>query len=124
MKNLTTFLCSLAFAFSGVCLAVHETQVSLPSPVMSADANPILDISHLQIPKDLQLDQSKNDTVFIEKHDTLVTNNFPKHVKARVRVKYKTLYVPMLYIATPAEKEDSADSKNYVYQVHKINTDI
>ena len=123
MKQLTTFLCSLAFAFSGVCLAVHETSVNIPSPVMSVDANPVMNLQHLQIPKDLQLDQSKRDTVFIEKHDTLVTN-FPKHVRARVRIKYKTLYVPILYIATPAEKEDSADSKNYIYQVYKINTDI
>ena len=129
MRKFTTTLCSIAFAVSGICLAVTESNKSLSMPGnMTAVAQPVyptIDISKVQLPKDLSLDlkKQKSDTVFATKHDTVyVTKNVASNSgKVRVRVKYRTLYKSKLYIAIPSDKGSSVDSTDFVYHLHKVD---
>lgn len=123
MRKLTTFLCCMAFAVSGICLANMTSKKSLTSTAQAATM-PTIDISKMQLPIDLQLNQqahNKDSTVI--KHDTVYVSQ-TKLVKVRVpnKVKTKTIHVPVLYIATRTEnKEDTVNhNSDIMYKVHKV----
>lgn len=127
MKRFTTALCSIAFAISGICLAVQESnQLSMPGNMtaVASPTIPTLNLENMRLPKDLQLDLVKHNGTYrdsVVKHDTVyVEKTTPKRAKARVRVKHKTLYVPVLYIATPKDTGSSEDSTEITYRVHKV----
>ena len=120
MKKLTTFLCSMAFALSGVCLAVSKSEPPQLPGNMVAYAEPMK-----PIPAPFFLNQSntekeaKKDTVFTQvvKHDTVqVTNTKFKYVvKVRAEAKAETPYLPAFSITIPKGSwETSHDSTNVV----------
>lgn len=120
MKKLTTFLCSMAFALSGVCLAVskseplqlHGNAVAYAEPMKPIPAPFFLNQSNTE-------KETKRDTVFTQvvKHDTVqVTNTKFKYVvKVRTEAKAETPYLPAFSIAIPKGSwETSHDSTNVV----------
>ena len=131
MRKLTTILCSIAFAISGICLAEATATRTMSSQTVSAATMPNVNLNDIKPPIDLLLSlkpetkdsirsPGKSDTVYIEK-PAVITK---KSVKARAprRVKTKTVHVPVLYIATRTDvKEDTVDHKpTYMYKVHKV----
>ena len=131
MRKLTTILCSIAFAISGICLAEATATKTMSSQTVSAATMPNINLNDIKPPIDLLLSlkpetkdsirsPGKSDTVYIEK-PVVITK---KSVKARAprRVKTKTVHVPVLYIATRTDvKEDTVDHKpTYMYKVHKV----
>lgn len=124
MKKLTTILCSIAFAISGICLAnaVIKSNATYGTQMMAA-TTPTINLSTTQLPVDLQLNKlaqsNKVDTV----RDTVYVPQ-AKSIEVNVpcRVKTKTVHVPVLYIATRTDvKEDTVNHKPcFVYKVHKI----
>lgn len=126
MRKLTTILCSIAFAISGICLAKVAATSNTTTTTVSAANVPTLDISNVKMPIDLLLDQKaqkndsikppgKVDTVYVEK---------PKLVKVHAprKIKTKTVHVPVLYIATRTDvKEDTVSNDSLpLYKVQKI----
>ena len=126
MRKLTTILCSIAFAISGICLAKVTATSNTTTTTVSAANVPTLDMSSVKMPVDLLLEKQvhekdsvkppgKVDTVYVER---------PKLVKVRAprKIKTKTVHVPVLYIATRTDvKEDTVDHKStYMYKVHKV----
>ena len=129
MRKLTTILCSIAFALSGICLAKITTANSSTSSQVMAATMPDINLNDIKLPKDLTLDlqqqdsirsPGKPDTVYLEK--PAVKTKKSKKVRAPRRVKTKTVHVPVLYIATRTDvKEDTVDHKpTYMYKVHKV----
>ena len=120
MKRFTTIICSIAFAIFGVCVATNKIEVATQEQnVAYAQPIPNFDLAKVQIPKDLQMDlntkqlESEKATPQMSPEVTIVAS---KRVKGRVRVVRETLYVPMLYIATP-KKEPS----KYQYDVQRAD---
>lgn len=124
MKKLTTILCSIAFAISGICLAnaVIKSNATYGTQIVAATMPPV-NLSTTQLPVDLQLNKlaqsNKVDTV----RDTVYVPQ-AKSIEVNVpcRVKTKTVHVPVLYIATRTDvKEDTVDHKpTYMYKVYKV----
>ena len=124
MKKLTTILCSIAFAISGICLAnaAIKSNATYGTQIVAATMPPV-NLSTMQLPVDLQLNKlaqsNKVDTV----RDTVYVPQ-AKSIEVNVpcRVKTKTVHVPVLYIATRTDvKEDTVDHKpTYMYKVHKV----
>lgn len=124
MRRLTTVICCLAFALSGICLA-NMTSEQRSANAAPTEVLPTLDINKMSLPLDLQLnrlaqkeDKSvpvKTDTVYVEK-TKLVKVNTPGKIKT------KTVHVPVLYIATYADnKEDTASrGPTALYKVRKV----
>ena len=116
MKRLTTILCSMAFALSGICLAVSKSEApQLPGNAV-AYAEPMK-----PIPAPFFLNQSntdketKRDTVFTQvvKHDTVqVTTTKLKYVvKVRTKTKVENPYLPAFSLKIPKGSwETSHDS--------------
>ena len=112
MRKLTTILCSIAFAISGICLAKVTATSNTTTTTVSAANVPTLDMSSVKMPVDLLLEKQVHekdsvkppgrvDTVYVER---------PKLVKVRAprKIKTKTVHVPVLYIATRTDvKEDT-----------------
>ena len=125
MKKLTTILCSIAFAISGICLAnaVIKSNATYGTQMMAATA-PTVDLSTMQLPVDLQLNKlaqsNKVDTV----RDTVYVPQ-AKSIEVNVpcRVKTKTVHVPVLYIATRTDvKEDTVNHENlHLYKIKKVD---
>ena len=126
MRKLTTILCCIAFAVSGICLANMTANRNTSGISAQASSLPVIDMSKMSLPIDLQLNQMaqnnkdstvsvKTDTVYVEK------TKFVK-VRAPRKVKTKTVHVPVLYIATRTDnKEDTVRSDSaIVYKVHKV----
>ena len=126
MRKLTTILCSIAFAISGICLADAVTKSdSIHGTQMMAATMPTVDMNKMQFPVDLQLNkraqESKIDTV----RDTVyVSQTKSIEVNVPCRVKTKTVHVPVLYIATRMDnKEDSIKNDSLpVYKLEKVGT--
>ena len=125
MRKLTTFLCSIAFAISGICLANMTSGKSMTAMSAQASNLPTIDVSKMSMPVDLQLNhmaQNKDSTVSV-KTDTVYVKQ-TKFVKVRVpsKIKTRTVHVPVLYIATRTHnKEDSvSDNTDIMYKIHKI----
>ena len=129
MRKLTTILCSIAFALSGICLAKITTANSSTSSQVMAATMPDINLNDIKLPKDLTLDlqqqdsirsPGKPDTVYIEK--PAVKTKKSKKVRAPRRVKTKTVHVPVLYIATRMDnKEDSIGHDSLpIYKVEKV----
>ena len=126
MEKLTTILCSIAFAISGLCLAKTTATKSTTSATISAATLPVVDMSKVKMPVDFLLSQQtqekdsirapgKPDTIYVEK---------PKLVKVHAprKIKTKTVHVPILYIATRTDvKEDTVSHDSLsIYKVKKI----
>lgn len=120
MNKLTTTLCCIAFAISGICLAISKSgPPQLPgNTVVFADPMP-------KVSAPLFLNQSntekeaKKDTVFTEtvKHDTIqVTNTKLKYVvKVRTKSKVENPYLPAFSLKIPKGSwETSHDSTEVV----------
>ena len=126
MRKLTTILCSIAFAISGICLADAVTKSdSIHGTQMMAATMPTVDMNKMQFPVDLQLNkraqESKVDTV----RDTVyVSQTKSIEVNVPCRVKTKTVHVPVLYIATRMDnKEDSIKNDSLpIYKLEKVGT--
>lgn len=133
MRKLTTILCSIAFAISGICLAEATATKTMSSQTVSAATMPNINLNDIKPPIDLLLSlkpetkdsirsPGKSDTVYIEK--PVVKTK--KSVKARAprRVKTKTVHVPVLYIATRMDnKEDSIKNDSLpIYKLEKVGT--
>ena len=128
MRKLTTILCSIAFAISGICLAKVTATSNTTTTTVSAANVPTLDMSSVKMPVDLLLEKQVHekdsvkppgrvDTVYVER---------PKLVKVRAprKIKTKTVHVPVLYIATRMDnKEDSIKNDSLpVYKLEKVGT--
>ena len=126
MRKITTILCCMAFAISGICLANMTANRNASGMSAQASNLPTLDISKMSLPIDLQLNQLaqsnkdstvsvKTDTVYVEK------TKFVK-VHAPRKIKTKTVHVPVLYIATRTDnKEDTVRSNSaIVYKIHNV----
>ena len=122
MRKLTTILCSFAFAISGIMLA-KATSSSPPGVTVQAATPTLIDMSKMRLPTDLTMGLEKEkDTVTVVRHDTVYVNK-TKYVKARAPriVKERTIHVPVLYIATRTNKEDSVNNRSgSIYKVEKI----
>lgn len=128
MRKLTTILCSIAFALSGICLAKITTAKSSTSSQVMAATMPNINLNDIKLPKDLTLDlqqqdsirsPGKPDTVYIEK--PAVKTKKSKKVRTPRRVKTKTVHVPVLYIVTCMDKEDSISHDSLpIYKVEKV----
>ena len=129
MRKLTTILCSIAFAISGICLADATATKSTSSQTVSAATMPNISLDNVKPPVDLLLGlQEKTDdsirspgrvdTVYIEKKPEVKT------VKARApkQVKKKKRHSSPLYIATRMDnKEDSIKTDSlFIYKLEKI----
>lgn len=128
MRRFTTALCSIAFAVSGICLAISKSSIpSMPGnmTVVAQPNYPVLDMSKVQIPKDLSLDLQKqtNSIPQTTKRDTVYVTKYvaSKSKKVRTRIKYRTLYKSKLYIAIPSDKESSVDSAVITYHLHEVD---
>ena len=128
MRKLTTILCSIAFAISGICLAKVTATSNTTTTTASAANVPTLDMSSVKMPVDLLLEKQVHekdsvkppgrvDTVYVER---------PKLVKVRAprKIKTKTVHVPVLYIATRMDnKEDSIKNDSLpIYKLEKVGT--
>ena len=126
MRKLTTILCSIAFAISGICLAKVTATSNTTTTTASAANVPTLDMSSVKMPVDLLLEKQVHerdsvkppgrvDTVYVER---------PKLVKVRAprKIKTKTVHVPVLYIATRTDvKEDTVSHDSLpIYKVEKV----
>ena len=91
MRKLTTILCSIAFAISGICLADATATKSTSSQTVSAATMPNISLDNVKPPVDLLLGLQEEtddsirspgrvDTVYIEKKPEVKTT---KTVKAR-----------------------------------------
>lgn len=120
MKRLTTTICSIAFAIFGICIAMNKSSTTVAQNTVVTHPITNLQLADVQLPKDLAMSlynkklESKQATVQEAPEVEIVAS---KRVKERVRVVHKTLYVPVLYIATP-KKENS----NYKYDVQHIDS--
>lgn len=123
MRKLTTILCSIAFAVSGICLAKATSGVSSVQTVSAAEY-PQFDLTQAKLPADLLLnglakdsieEQVKHDTVYVEKTKLV-------KVHAPGKVKTKTVHVPVLYIATRTEEgtDSVGEESSHLYKVQKI----
>lgn len=127
MRRLTTIICCMAFALSGICLATMTSKSDLTTSSVQAATLPTIDMSKMSLPLDLQLNQTaqnkdstvsvKTDTVYVEKTKLV-------KVSAPHKVKTKTVHVPVLYIATRTDnKEDTVNcDSTTLYKVHKVGT--
>lgn len=133
MKRLMTIICSLAFAVYGIAIALTpETSTTGYKSMYAATTDyvyPTIDLSKMQIPKDLSLDLAKkkaSDTVYITKTDTV-----PKQV---TMVKWRqapapdpivvrdTIWETRYYLAKQVgNKEGPTEQCIPVYEVHKVN---
>ena len=124
MRKLTTILCSIAFAISGICLADAVTKSdSIHGTQMMAATMPTVDMNKMQFPVDLQLNKRAQENKVDTVRDTVyVSQTKSIEVNVPCRVKTKTVHVPVLYIATRTDvKEDTVDHKpTYMYKVHKV----
>lgn len=116
MKKLTTFLCSFAFAVSGICLAISKTEPpSLPGN-MTVLASPLpKTTAPLFLNQGNPEKETKKDSVVITKvkHDTVqVTTTKLKYVvKVRTKTKVETPYLPAFSLSIPKGSwETSHDS--------------
>lgn len=116
MKKLTTFLCSFAFAVSGICLAISKTEPpSLPGN-MTVLASPLpKTTAPLFLNQRNPEKETKKDSVVITKvkHDTVqVTTTKLKYVvKVRTKTKVETPYLPAFSLSIPKGSwETSHDS--------------
>lgn len=133
MRKLTTILCSIAFAISGICLAEATATKSVSSQTVSAATMPNISLDNIKPPVDLLLGLQKEtddsirspgrvDTVYIKEKPEVKTT---KAVKARapkqVKKKKKRHSSP-LYIATRMDnKEDSIKTDSlFIYKLEKI----
>lgn len=123
MRKLTTILCSIAFAISGICLAKVTSSNSTvqAAPIMEY---PSLNISQMRLPNDLLLNGVVKDSVNTPvKHDTIYIEK-TKLVKVCVpgKIKTKTVHVPVLYIATRTEQgiDSVGENTSHLYKVQKI----
>ena len=132
MRKLTTILCSIAFAISGICLADATATKSTSSQTVSAATMPNISLDNVKPPVDLLLGLQEEtdysirspgrvDTVYIEKKPEVKTT---KTVKARApkQVKKKKRHSSPLYIATRMDnKEDSIKTDSlFIYKLEKI----
>lgn len=101
MKKLTTIIsCSMLLLY-GLLVGINNRA----DPGATAYAAPVAPIEGA-LPYDLQLSHMKRDTVYITK-DSVVCN-YKERIK-EVKVPYAvhdTLYVPVLYIASPKVREE------------------
>ena len=132
MRKLTTILCSIAFAISGICLAEATATKSVSSQTVSAATMPNISLDNIKPPVDLLLGLQKEtddsirspgrvDTVYIKEKPEVKTT---KAVKARApkQVKKKKRHSSPLYIATRMDnKEDSIKTDSlFIYKLEKI----
>lgn len=101
MKKLTTIIsCSMLLLY-GLLVGINNRA----DPSATAYAAPVAPIEGA-LPYDLQLSHMKRDTIYITK-DSVVCN-YKERIK-EVKVPYAvhdTLYVPVLYIASPKVREE------------------
>ena len=128
MRKLTTILCSIAFAISGICLAKVTATSNTTTTTVSAANVPTLDMSSVKMPVDLLLEKQVHESDSIKptgRVDTVYVER-PKLVKVRAprKIKTKTVHVPVLYIATRMDnKEDSIKNDSLpVYKLEKVGT--
>lgn len=126
MRRITTIICCIAFALSGISLANVASKYKAANAAETT-ALPTIDVSKMQLPLDLQLNQLahnkdapvsvKTDTVYVEKTKLI-------KVRAPYKIKTKTVHVPVLYIATRTDNKE--DTVNYnpavLYKVHKVDS--
>ncbi len=125
MKRLTTLICCLAFMVAGISLAVNGNTNILTKSTISAATTyniPKIDVSQMHMPLDLLLDQAKK--AGLEEATTIkepeVTKVDTHTVKVPVVVE-RTVEIPVLYIATPADNKGDPPDNSPVYSVHKLN---
>ena len=115
MKKVITALCSIAFAISGITLAVKTSE---PSPVFktltvsASNISPIMP-PILNVSKDAE--KTKTDTVTIQKTDTVTVQKTKVKYVERVRIKKEKSagYLPAFALKIPCESwETSHDSIN------------
>ena len=126
MRKLTTILCSIAFAISGICLADAVTKSdSIHGTQMMAATMPTVDMNKMQFPVDLQLNKRAQENKVDTVRDTVyVSQTKSIEVNVPCRVKTKTVHVPVLYIATRMDnKEDSIKNDSLpIYKLEKVGT--
>ena len=124
MRKLTTILCSIAFAISGICLADAVTKSdSIHGTQMMAATMPTVDMNKMQFPVDLQLNKRAQENKVDTVRDTVyVSQTKSIEVNVPCRVKTKTVHVPVLYIVTRMDnKEDSIGHDSLpIYKVEKV----
>ena len=127
MKRLTTLICCLAFMVAGVSLAISGNSSKMSTSTIRAATTydiPKIDVSQMQMPLDLLLDQAKKNADSLNtaiQNEPEVTKAEDHVVKVPVIVE-KKVEVPVLYIATPADnKGDPPDSSYAPYEVHKLS---
>lgn len=147
MKKAMTILCSIAFAISGITMALHSGNISPGVKGNTIAAAPMphyvfpkvqLDTCTLDIPEDLIRDLAKRkgvlDTVYVTKTDTIkeqVTKVKWKKIPASSPVmeinvtashRTDTIQVPVYYLATQVgNKEGPTGECISVYEVHKVD---
>lgn len=104
MKKLTTILsCSMLLIY-GVLVGINNRA----DPGITAQAAPVTPIQGV-LPYDLQLSHMKHDTIYIDSTKVCNHKEKIKEVKVPYAV-HDTLYVPVLYIATPRVREEGTCS--------------
>lgn len=115
MRKVITALCSIAFAISGITLAVKTSE---PSPVFktltvsAGNISPIMP-PILNVSKDAE--KTKTDTVTVQKTDTVTVQKTKVRYVERVRIKKEknARYLPAFALKIPCESwETSHDSIN------------
>ena len=66
MRKLTTILCSIAFAISGICLAKVTATSNTTTTTVSAANVPTLDMSSVKMPVDLLLEKQVHESASIK----------------------------------------------------------
>lgn len=135
MKRITSIVCSLALAAFGVCIALVPNNNSYTGYKTATASTmtytmPTIDMSTVQIPKDLSLDLAKkkaSDTVYITKTDTVmkqVTKVKWRKVAVPTPVVQKetdTVYIPKYYLATQSGVKEEPAGCTLIYEVQQID---
>ena len=110
---------------AGISLAVNGNTSVLTKSTISAATTyniPKIDVSQMHMPLDLLLDQAKK--AGLEEATTIkepeVTKVDTHTVKVPVVVE-RTVEVPVLYIATPADNKGDPPDDTPMYSVHKLD---
>lgn len=104
MKRITTMItCAMLLAYGAIVGLNNKAD-----PGVTATAAPVYPVMS-GLPYDLQLSHTKHDTIYVDKYQVCNHKERVKEVKVPYAI-HDTLYVPVLYIATPRVREEEACS--------------
>lgn len=115
MRKVITALCSIAFAISGISLAVKTETPSTTFKTLTVSAGNITPIMPPISSVSKDTERTKTDTVTVQKTDTVFVKKTKVRYVERVRIKKENSagYLPAFALKIPCESwETSHDSIN------------